>query len=900
MSEVLLHTRLRELEEELKVEREVRSKYEKEIANLRLDVDELDVQLHEEKGAKEREIEAGKRLRQELADLKHKLDSQHNINEESTALFKRKHNETIAELSAHMEMLSKSKLKFEKDNKNFLHQIDELRSENESLSRAKSHALTLCRDLETKQVESTKRIEELIKQLNEMNEFKNKINKEQTEFYRRNSIVEFELQQLNINYKRATQELDDVRMQLENETLIRNTLEHKNKNNQLDMEALSSRLEEETEAKAHLSTHLTKMQDEFKAHRIALDNDTKSRIDEIEDAKRRLNTRYLELQDQMTETLLKYSNLEKAKTKLQSQIESYSADLEKTKKRADEASKNEKNLEREAEELKAKLNVANAELESVYQSSRTHHSELSKYKHLNEHLTEQVEIFQKEKRKTSEELETATNHLLEAQSKLSDLERKCKNIEADRQQLQNELDDTRDVLQIELNKAISMQSQMEKIKTDAEKKLFQKDDELDAHKIASRRQIETLQSQIEDNELRHKNDLGSIKKKLQAELDEVLYKSEQTTKAKVEAESQLKKAQLVNKEILDKLTEEQHMLDLTRDQMTSAEKRASSLRAELEELKALFERSEKSKKNLDQEYHDLEEKLNDMQASMNRGLVERKKFEADAIAASDEAQELKGELKAYDDKVRMLNSSLLKREDELRHQKEITLELDSTRKSLEQQLRDTQLRFEETDDFTKRETRRISAKIESQMGQLEAELDLEKAKEQEYIKEIRRLEKRNKDLLDQIADEQLKLMTLTDAYDKLQMKMKVYKGQIEATEEQAAANISKCKRLQRELEDAEDRAENITKNFLRANSVARTNENYDSDYGDSDQFTPIVASSFSRPSHKVSNLDEQDTLVKSYTKSPSWRARYKTIDIDDDDIVIQHRPSKYSYSNVPS
>ena len=67
------------------------------------------------------------------------------------------------------------------------------------------------------------------------------------------------------------------------------------------------------------------------------------------------------------------------------------------------------------------------------------------------------------------------------------------------------------------------------------------------------------------------------------------------------------------------------------------------------------------------------------------------------------------------------------------------------------------------------------------MGQLEAELDLEKAKEQEYIKEIRRLEKRNKDLLDQIADEQLKLMTLTDAYDKLQMKMKVYKGQIEAT-----------------------------------------------------------------------------------------------------------------------
>ena len=58
-----------------------------------------------------KKIEACKRLRQELADLKHKMDSQHNINEESTAIFKRKHNETIAELSAHMEVLSKSKLK---------------------------------------------------------------------------------------------------------------------------------------------------------------------------------------------------------------------------------------------------------------------------------------------------------------------------------------------------------------------------------------------------------------------------------------------------------------------------------------------------------------------------------------------------------------------------------------------------------------------------------------------------------------------------------------------------------------------------------------------------------------------------------------------------------------------
>lgn len=98
---------------------------------------------------------------------------------------------------------------------------------------------------------------------------------------------------------------------------------------------------------------------------------------------------------------------------------------------------------------------------------------------------------------------------------------------------------------------------------------------------------------------------------------------------------------------------------------------------------------------------------------------------------------------------------------------------------------------------------------------------------------------------------------------------------------------------------------------MRGNSVARTNENYDSDYGDSDQFTPsnIVAARSSHhhhaaSNHKLSNGDDQELFVKPYSiKSQtgnSWRARYKNLDIDDDDIIIQHRPSKYSYTNAPS
>ncbi len=86
------------------------------------------------------------------------------------------------------------------------------------------------------------------------------------------------------------------------------------------------------------------------------------------------------------------------------------------------------------------------------------------------------------------------------------------------------------------------------------------------------------------------------------------------------------------------------------------------------------------------------------------------------MSLSDEVQELKAELKIYDEKVRSLNATLMKKDDDIRHHKEIAHDLDTSKKSLEQQLRDTQLRIDEADEFTKRETRRISAKIETQVN----------------------------------------------------------------------------------------------------------------------------------------------------------------------------------------
>lgn len=61
-------------------------------------------------------------------------------------------------------------------------------------------------------------------------------------------------------------------------------------------------------------------------------------------------------------------------------------------------------MEKENEELRSKLGIANGELDAAYQASRNFQSELSKFKHLSQQLSEQLETLQKDKRRISGKL----------------------------------------------------------------------------------------------------------------------------------------------------------------------------------------------------------------------------------------------------------------------------------------------------------------------------------------------------------------------------------------------------------------------------------------------------------------------------------------------------------------
>ena len=74
------------------------------------------------------------------------------------------------------------------------------------------------------------------------------------------------------------------------------------------------------------------------------------------------------------------------------------------------------------------------------------------------------------------------------------------------------------------------------------------------------------------------------------------------------------------------------------------------------------------------------------------------------------------------------------------------------------------------------------------------------------MKETRKGERRLKELSLVNEEERKNLHRLQDLVEKLQNKLKIYKRQVEEAEEIAAGNLGKIRKVQLDLENAEDRA----------------------------------------------------------------------------------------------
>ena len=160
-----------------------------------------------------------------------------------------------------------------------------------------------------------------------------------------------------------------------------------------------------------------------------------------------------------------------------------------------------------------------------------------------------------------------------------------------------------------------------------------------------------------------------------------------------------------------------------------------------------------------------------------------------------------------DDKAKKAMVDAARLADELRVEQEVAQVYERDRKLLEVQVKDMQQRLDEAETNALKGGKKAMNKMDTRIRELESEVDAENRRYADAAKNLRKSERRIKELT-YAADEDRKNQERMQALvDQLQSKIKSYKKQIEEAEEIAALNLAKFRQAQGNLADAEERAD---------------------------------------------------------------------------------------------
>nr|XP_057902115.1 myosin, heavy chain 7B, cardiac muscle, beta a [Doryrhamphus excisus] len=801
-----LLARTEELEEELEADRACRAKVEKQRGDVARELEDLSERLEEAGGATSVQIEINKKREADFLKLRRDLEEAMLHHEATTAALRKKHADSVAELSEQIDSLQRVKQKLEKERSEAKMEADDLASTVEQLSKAKANTEKTCRLYEDQMNEAKAKAEELQRQLNESGTLKARAQAESAELGRKLEERESTVSQLQRAKTSFGQNAEELKKQLEEETKAKSALGHALQSSRHDCDLLREQYDEEQEAKAELQRALSKANAEVAQWRTKYETDAIQRTEELEEAKKKLVTRLQEAEETMEASNAKCSSLEKTKQRLQTEIEDLIIDLERANAAAAALDKKQRNFDKVLAEWKQKYEECQTELESSQKEARGLSTELFKLKNSYEETLDHLETIKRENKNLQEEIADLSDQISQGTKTIQELEKLKKALEMEKSEIQAALEEVEGTLEHEESKSLRIQLELNQIKADVDRKLAEKDEEIDNLRRNHQRALDSMQATL-DAEAKSRNEAVRLRKKMEGDLNEMEVQLNHANRQASESQKLLRNLQVQLKDTQLELDDSVHKNEELKEQVAVTERRNNLLAAEVEELRVLQEQNDRARKLAEHELLEASERVN-LLHSQNTGLInQKKKLESDLSMLSNEVDDAVQECRNAEEKAKKAITDAAMMAEELKKEQDTSAHLERMKKNMEQTIKDLQMRLDEAEQIALKGGKKQLQKLEARVKELENELESEQKRNQEQQKTVRKYERRVKELSYQAEEDKKSLVRLQDLIDKLQAKVKSYKRQAEEAEEQANTNLAKYRKIQHELDDAEERAD---------------------------------------------------------------------------------------------
>ncbi|OWK53056.1 Myosin-3 [Lonchura striata] len=668
-TKIQLEAKVKEVTERAEDEEEINAeltakkrKLEDECSELKKDIDDLELTLakvEKEKHATENKV---KNLTEEMAALdetiakltkeKKALQEAHQQTlDDLQAEEDKKHADSTAELGEQIDNLQRVKQKLEKEKSEMKMEIDDLASNMESVSKAKANLEKMCRTLEDQLSEIKTKEEEHQRMINDLNAQRARLQTEAGEFSRQVDEKDALISQLSRGKQAFTQQIEELKRHLEEEIKAKNALAHALQSSRHDCDLLREQYEEEQEAKGELQRALSKANSEVAQWRTKYETDAIQRTEELEEAKKKLAQRLQDAEEHVEAVNAKCASLEKTKQRLQNEVEDLMIDVERSNAACAALDKKQKNFDKILAEWKQKYEETQAELEASQKESRSLSTELFKMKNAYEESLDHLETMKRENKNLQQEISDLTEQIAEGGKAIHELEKVKKQIEQEKSEIQAALEEAEASLEHEEGKILRLQLELNQVKSEIDRKIAEKDEEIDQMKRNHLRIVDSMQSTL-DAEIRSRNEALRLKKKMEGDLNEMEIQLSHANRVAAEAQKNLRNTQAVLKDTQIHLDDALRTQEDLKEQVAMVERRANLLQAEIEELRAALEQTERSRKVAEQELLDASERVQLLHTQNTSLINTKKKLETDIAQIQGEMEDTIQEARNAEEKAK--------------------------------------------------------------------------------------------------------------------------------------------------------------------------------------------------------------------------------------------------------
>merc|ERR1719492_438733 len=356
-----------------------------------------------------------------------------------------------------------------------------------------------------------------------------------------------------------------------------------------------------------------------------------------------------------------------------------------------------------------------------------------------------------------------------------------------------------------LDRVAALEKELSKLKADFDKKFGGAREEFEVAKRKLVEEINLLTRKLADSESKLKVEVEGIKKKMAITITELEMALDASNKSngqlQMTAKGQAEKIMQLSgayDDVNKKLSASVQQYDVTIKRLTMIE-------TELKTVTNNYNNSVKVVKDYETKMAALSRQVTDLTGANNNLTQVRGKIEKDLAAVTRDYNDIARELKLADDRANKAAGDAGHFESLLREEQTKLVKIENAKKSLENEVRTLSVRIEEIETNSVATSKRTIQKMEIRITELEEMINVEKKSHAATMTELHTKTRQIKELVLQSEEDRKNIIILQESLDKLNEKIKMYKRQLE--EQESIANIMRVKKFQRELETAENRAE---------------------------------------------------------------------------------------------